>query len=156
MAAIRVEVMPPPSGAQSGMPRSTDSPSAAFIRRMWKKRGKQRTLFSTTRASFSSTMNNIVGFKQQLESCWRFTVPHGNPKVRGRIAGKDSPQASLPTVDVAPFIGILEEHFQKGYRLDSTLDRKRMRRYYEEHTGRALEEEMGEVEAALKSCGVCL
>ena len=29
-----------------------------------------------------------------------------------------------------------------------------MRRYYEEHTGRALEEEMGEVEAALKSCGV--
>ena len=53
------------------------------------------------------------------------------PESTRAIAGKDSPQASVPTVDVAPFIGILEEHFQKGYRLDSTLDRKRMRRYYE-------------------------
>ena len=93
-------------------------------------------------------------FQAAIRKLLAFYGTPWEPESTRAIAGKDSPQASVPTVDVAPFIGILEEHFQKGYRLDSTLDRKRMRRYYEEHTGKALEEEMGEVEAALKSCGV--
>ena len=46
--------------------------------------GKTANTLFNDQGFIQLTMNNIVGFKQQLESCWRFTVPHGNPKVRGR------------------------------------------------------------------------
>ena len=46
------------------------------------------------------------------------------------------------------------EHFSKGYRLESALDMKRMRRYYEELTGKALALNQSILETAIRNCGI--
>ena len=58
------------------------------------------------------------------------------------------------SIDVAPYKVILMEHFSKGYRLESALDMKRMRRYYEELTGKALDLNQATLEAAIRNCGI--
>ena len=58
------------------------------------------------------------------------------------------------SIDLAPYTTILVEHFPKGYRLESALDMKRLRRYYEELTGRALELDQVQVETAIRDCGI--
>ena len=58
------------------------------------------------------------------------------------------------SLDTTPFITILIEHFAKGYRLESALDMKRLRRYYEELTGSSLAVEQSVVESAIRNCGI--
>ena len=58
------------------------------------------------------------------------------------------------SIDVAPYKTILVEHFSKGYRLESALDMKRMRRYYEELTGKALALNQSILETAIRNCGI--
>lgn len=58
------------------------------------------------------------------------------------------------SIDLAPYTTILVEHFPKGYRLESALDMKRLRRYYEELTGRALELDQVQIETAIRDCGI--
>ncbi len=57
-------------------------------------------------------------------------------------------------IDVAPYKTILEEYFPKGYRLESALDMKRMRRYYEEVYGKTLELDQAQLESAIRQCGL--
>ena len=58
------------------------------------------------------------------------------------------------SIDLAPYTTILVEHFPKGYRLESALDMKRLRRYYEELTGTALDLDQARVETAIRDCGI--
>lgn len=65
------------------------------------------------------------------------------------------PKILLSTpLDVAPCKAILVEYFPKGYRLESALDMKRMRRYYEELTGKALDLNQAILETAIRNCGI--
>ena len=61
---------------------------------------------------------------------------------------------SAPTLDMAPYVTILMKYFPKGYRLESTLDMKRLRRYYQELTGTALELDQEWVETVIRNCGI--
>ena len=61
-------------------------------------------------------------------------------------------QAQNATIDLTPYKTILEEHFPKGYRLESALDMKRMRRYYEALTGKELDIDQAKLESVLKNC----
>lgn len=63
-------------------------------------------------------------------------------------------QTKETSIDVAPCKAILVEYFPKGYRLESALDMKRMRRYYEELTGNALDLNQAILETAIRNCGI--
>lgn len=63
-------------------------------------------------------------------------------------------QKKESTIDASPYVRILIEHFSKGYRLESALDMKRFRRYYEELTGSTLTVEQSIVESAIRDCGI--
>ena len=63
-------------------------------------------------------------------------------------------QTKETSIDVAPCKAILVEYFPKGYRLESALDMKRMRRYYEELTGKALALNQSILETAIRNCGI--
>ncbi len=58
------------------------------------------------------------------------------------------------TIDLTPYTTILVERFPKGYRLESALDMKRLRRYYEELTGTSLDLDQTRVETAIRDCGI--
>ena len=58
------------------------------------------------------------------------------------------------SIDVSPFPMILKEYFNKGYRLGSTLDMKRFRRYYEEFTGTELSLDQEKLEAVIRGYGI--
>lgn len=63
-------------------------------------------------------------------------------------------QTKETSIDVAPCKAILVEYFPKGYRLESALDMKHMRRYYEELTGKALDLNQAILETAIRNCGI--
>lgn len=63
-------------------------------------------------------------------------------------------QTKETSIDVAPCKAILVEYSPKGYRLESALDMKRMRRYYEELTGKALDLNQAILETAIRNCGI--
>lgn len=65
-----------------------------------------------------------------------------------------SSQIPAIQMDVTPYKTILAEHFPKGYRLESALDMKRMRRYYEALTGKELDIDQVKLESAIKNCGI--
>lgn len=58
------------------------------------------------------------------------------------------------TINLTPYTTILVEHFPKGYRLESALDMKRFRRYYEELTGTVPDLDQARVETAIRECGI--
>lgn len=58
------------------------------------------------------------------------------------------------SIGLTPYMTILVEHFPKGYRLESALDMKRLRRYYEELTGTALDLDQARIETAIRDCGI--
>lgn len=58
------------------------------------------------------------------------------------------------TINLTPYTTILVEHFPKGYRLESALDLKRFRRYYEELTGTVPDLDRAQVETAIRECGI--
>ena len=58
------------------------------------------------------------------------------------------------SIDLTPYTTILVEYFPKGYRLESALDMKRMRRYYEELTGKTLDLDQSKLETAIRACGI--
>ena len=64
------------------------------------------------------------------------------------------PQKKKVALDMTPYVSILADHFPKGYRLESTLDMKRMRRYYEELTGKALDLDPTKLEATIREYGI--
>lgn len=71
-----------------------------------------------------------------------------------RKSATGRPQKKKSTIDAAPYVTILIEHFSNGYRLESALDLKRLRRYYEELTGSTLTAEQSTVESAIRDCGI--
>jgi len=64
------------------------------------------------------------------------------------------PQKKKVALDMTPYVSILADHFPKGYRLESTLDMKRMRRYYEELTGKALDLDQTKLEATIREYSI--
>ena len=64
------------------------------------------------------------------------------------------PQKKKAALDMTPYVSILADHFPKGYRLESTLDMKRMRRYYEELTGKVLDLDQTKLEATIREYGI--
>ena len=65
-----------------------------------------------------------------------------------------SPQDAAPSIDATPYVEILVKYFRKGYRLSSHLDMKKLRRYYEDSTGKELNLDQETLETAIKKCGV--
>lgn len=59
-----------------------------------------------------------------------------------------------PSIDVGPFETVLEQCFVKGFRLGSTLDMKKFKRYYEELNGKPVNLENNAIERIVRSCGI--
>lgn len=58
------------------------------------------------------------------------------------------------SVDTSSYKTILIDHFPKGFRLESALDMKRFKRYYEEFTGTELVLEQSKIESIIRNCGI--
>ena len=56
--------------------------------------------------------------------------------------------------DMEPFETVLAERFVKGFRLGSTLDMKKFKRYYEELLGKTLDKPDNEIEQVIRKCGI--
>ena len=65
-----------------------------------------------------------------------------------------APKKDAVQVDVKPYEAVLIQNFPRGYRLGSSIEMKKFRRYFEEINGYALEQESDEVEKILSQCGI--
>lgn len=74
----------------------------------------------------------------------------GRPK--DKTNDEDSPFE--PTMDKSPFITVLKEKFVRGFRLGSSLDMKKFKRFYEAIHEEALELEDDEIEQTIRACGI--
>lgn len=59
-----------------------------------------------------------------------------------------------PSADLAPFIEILIEKFPKGYRIGSTIELKRFKRYWEEFYGGKIDMNDSSIEKNIEHCGI--
>lgn len=59
-----------------------------------------------------------------------------------------------PNYNTIPFENVLEKHFVKGFRLGSTLDMKKFKRYYEEANAAPVTEDDDIIEEIIRSCGI--
>lgn len=59
-----------------------------------------------------------------------------------------------PTIDAEPYRTVLEKHFPRGYRLESSIEMKKFRRYYEDENGTELTIENDEMESAIRQSGI--
>ncbi len=65
-----------------------------------------------------------------------------------------SNRAVVADIDKEPYRKTLEAHFPNGYRLNSSIESRKFRRYYEELNGYAADEDNKEVERLIRSCGI--
>lgn len=65
-----------------------------------------------------------------------------------------TPKKDAVRVDVKPYETVLIQNFPRGYRLGSSIEMKKFRRYFEEINGYALEQESDEVEKIISQCGI--
>ena len=65
-----------------------------------------------------------------------------------------SPKVNAVQVETKPFEAVLTQNFSRGYRLGSSIEMKKFRRYFEELNGYALDQESDEVERIILLCGV--
>lgn len=65
-----------------------------------------------------------------------------------------TPKKDAVQVDVKPYEAVLIQNFPRGYRLGSSIEMKKFRRYFEEINGYALEQEFDEVEKIISQCGI--
>lgn len=79
-----------------------------------------------------------------------WTVPDkASSKRTNTTSKKDTVQ-----VDVKPYETVLIQNFPRGYRLGSSIEMKKFRRYFEEINGYALKQESDEVEKIISQCGI--
>ena len=64
------------------------------------------------------------------------------------------PRKETVQVEVKPYEAVLIQNFPRGYRLGSSIEMKKFRRYFEEINGYALEQESDEVEKIIIQCGI--
>ena len=65
-----------------------------------------------------------------------------------------SPQKDDVQVDVKPYETVLIQKFPRGYRLGSSIEMRKFRRYFEEINENALEQEADEIEKIIGLCGI--
>lgn len=61
---------------------------------------------------------------------------------------------SIADIDIRPYKKTLLAHFQNGYRLDSSIEAKKFRRYFVNINGYVPEEDNSETERIIKTCGI--
>lgn len=59
-----------------------------------------------------------------------------------------------PAIDAEPYRTVLEKNFPRGYRLGSSIEMKKFRRYYEDENGTELTIENDEIESAIRQSGI--
>ncbi len=57
-------------------------------------------------------------------------------------------------VDLKPFKAVLMQNFPRGYRLGSSIEMKKFRRYFEDINGYALQQESDDIEKIISLCGI--
>lgn len=65
-----------------------------------------------------------------------------------------SPKTDTIQIETKPFEAVLTQNFSRGYRLGSSIEMKKFRRYFEDLNGYALDQESDEVEKIILLCGV--
>lgn len=65
-----------------------------------------------------------------------------------------APKTVAVQVDVKPFEAVLTQNFPRGYRLGSSIEMKKFRRYFEDVNGYALEQESDDIEKIISHCGI--
>ena len=80
-----------------------------------------------------------------------WTVPDNSSSAKRT---NTTPKKDAVQVDVKPYEVVLIQNFPRGYRLGSSIEMKKFRRYFEEINGYALEQESDEVEKIISQCGV--
>lgn len=80
-----------------------------------------------------------------------WTVPDKSSSVKrtNTMPKKDDIQ-----VDVKYYKAVLTQNFPRGYRLGSSIEMKKFRRYFEEINGYALEQDSADVEKIVSLCGI--
>lgn len=63
-------------------------------------------------------------------------------------------EKTAPYIDTRPFRTALTEHFPNGFRLGSTIEIKKFRKYYEEQNGTPLDMESKQAECVIRNCGI--
>lgn len=64
------------------------------------------------------------------------------------------PKNEAVQVDVKPYKAVLIQKFPRGYRLGSSIEMKKFRRYFEEINGYTLEQESDQIEKIIGLCGI--
>ncbi|WP_368269628.1 hypothetical protein [Enterocloster clostridioformis] len=59
-----------------------------------------------------------------------------------------------PDVDTSPYEAVLAQSFPRGFRLNSSIEMKKFRRYFEQVNGTELAEEADYIEGVIRSCGI--
>lgn len=91
----------------------------------------------------------ITKFLAYLGEDWTVPDKSSSAKRTNTTPTKDDVQ-----VDVKPYEAVLIQNFPRGYRLGSSIEMKKFRRYFEEMHGYALEQESDEVEKIISLCGI--
>ena len=80
-----------------------------------------------------------------------WTVPYKSSSTKRT---NTTPKKEVVQVDVKPYEAVLIQNFPRGYRLSSSIEMKKFRRYFEEINGYALEQESDQVEKIISQCGI--
>lgn len=80
-----------------------------------------------------------------------WTVPDKSSSVRKTNI---MPKNEAVQVDVKPYKAVLIQKFPRGYRLGSSIEMKKFRRYFEEINGYTLEQESDQIEKIIGLCGI--
>jgi hypothetical protein len=83
-----------------------------------------------------------------IEEEW---VPSGEQNI---VESNMNPDGAEEGIEIGPFETVLAEKFPRGYRLGSSLEKKKFRRYFEEITGHKLDLNSDVVEKILRRCGI--
>lgn len=65
-----------------------------------------------------------------------------------------TPKTDAVQVDVKPLEAVLTRNFSKGYRLGSSIEMKKFRRYFEDINGYAPNQESEDIERIIRQCGI--
>lgn len=75
-------------------------------------------------------------------------------RARGARTVISQPKKQKPDIDTAPYKAVLAQRYPRGYRLNSSIEMKKFRRYYEEINEAELTQESEFVEDIIRSCGI--
>lgn len=102
----------------------------------------------------------FIAQNEVLHNCYRIAIMkllsyYGIDRTpMGRKSSSVLRVKEQPAIDAEPYRIVLEKKFPRGYRIGSSIEMKRFRRYYEAENGIELTIENDEIESAIRQSGI--